>query len=394
MERSTKSVVLTNAKIVTESTLVDGNIEVADGRIVRIFEGKVDDAIDCGGDYILPGFIDIHTDHFEKHAMPRSGVVWNLVTAACSHDTAMIGAGTTTVFDSLLAGGAGNRTRRELLVPAVNALNSAARSGLLRADHFLHIRCDIVERASVDIAGMLIDDPKLRFVTFIDDEPLRDQERAVMVHERRRGLPKGSLTYPFAPTEEEDFETAQQRRATVIDWCKSRGITVGNHDDTKASHVKDAARRGIDISEFPITLEAAIAAKESGMTVICGAPNLVRGGSHTGNVAVAELVRRGLVDVLCSDYIPASILQAVFTLTSPEFGWSLPDAVSLATQRPAQLFGLTDRGSIRADLRADLIRVHVIEGVPSVHTVWRNGHPVLSLPDRRDSKQSVLELAA
>ncbi|WP_321897239.1 alpha-D-ribose 1-methylphosphonate 5-triphosphate diphosphatase [Burkholderia cepacia] len=380
MQAQENSVTLGNARIVTPDSVITGNVEIVDGRIARIFEGETRDAVDCQGDYILPGLIDVHTDHFEKHAIPRAGVVWNLVTAACSHDAAMIAAGTTTVFDSLLAGGAGNTARRNLLIPAVDALNTAAEWNMLRADHLLHLRCDIVERSSIELARKLIDHPKLRFVTFIDDEPARDPERAVMVHERRRGLPKGSLTMPFGPTEEEDFDSAQTRRAALIDLCESRGIRAGNHDDTKASHVADAARLGLKISEFPITMEAALAAKAAGMTVICGAPNLVRGGSHTGNVAVAELLHAGLVDILSSDYIPASILQAIFLLTTEAFGWTLPDAVALATRRPAGTFGLTDRGSIEPGLQADLIRVRLNDGIPAIHTVWRAGHPVISTP--------------
>src|SRR5262249_52041988 len=156
----------------------------------------------------------------------------------------MIAAGTTTVFDSLVAGGAGNAARRDLLPPAIAAIDKAGEFGLLRADHFLHVRCDIVERASAPLAQALLDHPRPRFVTLIDDQPDRDPERAALVHERRRGLPRGSLNGVIAPTSEEDFAGAEERRRRLVAECQRRNIPVANHDDTKAAHVDDAARLG------------------------------------------------------------------------------------------------------------------------------------------------------
>jgi alpha-D-ribose 1-methylphosphonate 5-triphosphate diphosphatase len=377
------SYVLGNARIVTRKDDISGALTVEQGRIAGVSRKTPARFVDCEGDYLLPGFIDVHTDNFEKHAIPRSGVIWNLFTAAGSHDATMIAAGTTTVFDSLVAGGAGNATRRNLLPPAIAAIDKACDAGLLRADHFLHVRCDIVERASASLADALLDHPKLRFVTFIDDQPERDPERAALVHERRRGLQRGSLNGAIAPTPEEDFAGAEDRRRRLVAECQRRNIPVANHDDTKAAHVGDAARLGMRLSEFPITLEAATAARAHGMMIICGAPNLVRGGSHTGNVSVADLIRAGMVDVLCSDYIPSSILQAVFLLASETFSWSLPSAVALASDRPAELFGLTDRGRIEEGRQADLIRVRLVDGVPAVHSVWRAGRLVFgAIPAR------------
>ncbi|MBB4428308.1 alpha-D-ribose 1-methylphosphonate 5-triphosphate diphosphatase [Bradyrhizobium sp. CIR48] len=378
-EEMSTNTTLSNARIVTRDREIHGSISVSDGVIADVREAASIDGIDFKGDYLLPGLIDIHTDHFEKHATPRSGVLWNLTSASCTHDAAMIAAGTTTVFDSLLAGGAGNAARRGLLLPAVKALDDARDLGLLRADHLLHLRCDIVETESIVFAEKLIDNPNLRFVTIIDDLPEReDPARAADVHERRRGLPKGSLSVPLRPTADEDFDQATARRERITTLCKARGIQVANHDDTKFAHAEQAAASGAKLSEFPLTLEAAEAAHRFGQKIICGAPNLVRGRSHNGSVAVSEVVKAGMLDILCSDYIPSSILQAIFLLTSPEFGWPLPKAVALATCGPAETFGLDDRGSIVKGLRADLIRVRMVDGLPVVHTVWRNGEVVFT----------------
>ncbi|MGV3549374.1 alpha-D-ribose 1-methylphosphonate 5-triphosphate diphosphatase [Rhizobium sp.] len=383
-EKMSKNLILSNGRIVTPEREFRGAISLSNGAIAAVDETATIDGTDLEGDYLLPGLIDIHTDHFEKHAIPRPGVVWNLTSASATHDSAMIAAGTTTVFDSLLAGGAGNATRRDLLTHAVKALDDAREGQLLRADHILHIRCDIVEKQSIVLLEKLLDNPHLRFVTIIDDLPQReDPARAASVHEKRRGLPKGSLTVPFPPTEDEDFDGAPARRERIISLCKARNIPFANHDDTKAAHVEEAAALGARISEFPLTTEAALAARRHGQKIICGAPNLVRGKSHNGSISVAELARADMLDVLCSDYIPSSILQAVFLLASPEFGWSLSRAVALATSAPAEMFGLGDRGAIRAGLRADLIRVRIIDGLPTVHTVWRNGEIVFTQRESR-----------
>ncbi|MGZ9724156.1 alpha-D-ribose 1-methylphosphonate 5-triphosphate diphosphatase [Rhizobium miluonense] len=375
----TEQFILRNARIVGPDREFEGSVSISNGFIAEVLEGSQEAGLDLNGDYLLPGFVDVHTDHFEKHAMPRSGVMWNLTSALCSHDAAMIATGTTTVFDSLLAGGAGNKTRRELLVPAVKALDAAREHGLLKADHFLHIRCDIVETKSIELFEKLVDNANLKFVTIIDDLPAREAPaRAAKVHEKRRGLPNGTLAIPFGPTADEDFDTAIARRERITELCQQREIVVANHDDTKASHVEHAASLGATVSEFPLTMEAVEAARNHNQKIICGAPNLVRGKSHNGMVAVSDIVRANMLDVLCSDYVPSSLLQAIFLLRTDDFGWSLPKAVALATREPAKLFGLDDRGAIEKGLCADLVRVQIVDRMPVVHTVWKAGQIVFT----------------
>jgi alpha-D-ribose 1-methylphosphonate 5-triphosphate diphosphatase len=151
---------------------------------------------------------------------------------------------------------------------------------------------------------------------------------------------------------------------------------LATHDDETVEHVAEAAALGITISEFPVTLEAAKAAHDGGMTVLMGAPNLIRGGSHSGNVSAAELVEAGLMDAFASDYVPVSLLHAAWKLTHDPFGWSLPDAIATVAARPAAAAGLTDRGEIVVGKRADLVRVGTAGAVPMARMVWRAGHRV------------------
>jgi alpha-D-ribose 1-methylphosphonate 5-triphosphate diphosphatase len=152
-------------------------------------------------------------------------------------------------------------------------------------------------------------------------------------------------------------------------------IALASHDDRTVEEIEENFRDGIRISEFPVSMTAAQAARERGMDVIAGAPNIVRGGSHSGNVNAAELVRAGAVDAFASDYVPASLVEAAF-ICAADTGITLPQAVAMVTEQPARLARLADRGRIAPGLRADLVRVRVHEGLPVVRQVWREGERV------------------
>ena len=375
------------------SAVFRGSVDVSQEDIqnLEIEEVLKADQIREVDDLVLPGLIDVHTDQLERHSIPRSSAPWPIQTALLSHDAGMIAAGTTTVFDAVFVGGVGDKLRRSLLEPTLDTLEQAAQSRVFRARHYLHLRCDLVERGSAERVESLIDHPLLRFVTLVDDEPARDPDRAVRVHEKRRGLPNGSLKMPITPLAEEDFTGVRERRRRLTSLCQSHRIAIANHDDTRAVHVDDAASIGMSVSEFPITMNAASAAKTHGMAVICGAPNLVRGGSHTNNVAVADLVHRKLVDILCSDYVPSSLLQSIFLLTEPPFSLPLTQAVGMASSKPAEVFGLHDRGEIAIGKKADLVRVRLWRGRPTVHQVWVGGREMLAAPHDSSGSSHQLE---
>jgi alpha-D-ribose 1-methylphosphonate 5-triphosphate diphosphatase len=164
-------------------------------------------------------------------------------------------------------------------------------------------------------------------------------------------------------------------RRSVIALARNHGTVMASHDDTTREHVEEALADGISISEFPTTLGAAGHANKRGMKVVMGAPNVVRGSSHSGNVSAIELARRGFLDGLSSDYVPSSLMQAVFVLHRQE-GIALPDATALVSANPAAMVGLKDRGSIEAGKRADFSRVRLVDNVPVVMAVWREGRRI------------------
>ena len=165
-------------------------------------------------------------------------------------------------------------------------------------------------------------------------------------------------------------------RAALLAIATGLDVTLASHDDRTKEEIAENYADGIRISEFPVTLEAAEAARALGMQSIAGAPNIVRGGSHSGNIRAADLIRAGVVDALASDYVPAALVEAAF-LAVGQTGITLPQAVALVTDTPARMARLPDRGRLEAGLRADLVRVRVVHDVlPIVRQVWRGGERV------------------
>ncbi|QRM32374.1 alpha-D-ribose 1-methylphosphonate 5-triphosphate diphosphatase [Microvirga sp. VF16] len=366
-----------NARIVTRETVVAGALTVEEGRIAVIAEGTRAEAgagLDLDGDYLLPGFIDVHTDNLEKHIVARPGVFWDPVSAVLAHDALVIAAGITTVFDSLVVGAMGKPDRLKALPMMIEGLDAARQYGLLRADHRLHLRCEVPRTDIVDVIAPYLDDPQLVFGTLMEDSAPRDRERFRFVM-GTRGVEDGAR---LAALEEESnadgAANLRARRRALVEAFGARGIACASHDDTRAWHIDEAQELGMTISEFPVTPEAMDAASAARMTLIAGAPNVVFGRSHKGFLSMRERTRAGAVQILCSDYIPSSLLRAVFLLA--EAGMPLPEATALVSARPAETFGLEDRGALAPGRRADLLHVAMIDGQPALRGVWSEGRRV------------------
>ena len=166
-------------------------------------------------------------------------------------------------------------------------------------------------------------------------------------------------------------------RAAVVDRCRDRGIPMASHDDATPEHVDEALEDGVTVAEFPTTIEAAKKSHNAGLRVLMGAPNLVLGGSHSGNVSAMELGQAGVLDIVSSDYVPSSIIQGVFKLWQAGAKRSLPEAIATVSRTPAQITKLSDRGEIAVGKRADLVRVAMDEHTPVVSNVWRAGERII-----------------
>ena len=376
--------VLSNAKIVLEDDVVHGSLLLRNGRIAALSEGAtaVRGADDMEGDYLLPGLIDLHTDHFEKHVIPRPGTRWDMVSAVLAHDAQMAAAGITTTFDCVCVGvSIKHPERREILRPMIDAVREARDKEMLRADHIVHLRCEVTDEVVVELFDSVADDAAVGMMSLMDHAPGHRQYPDI-ARFRERTMKTLRLSEAEADAHIERLMGAQEsvvprNRRELAERGKARGLAIASHDDETPQHIDEAAALGITVSEFPTTLAAARAARDKSMKIIMGAPNLLRGGSHSGNVSAAALAAEGLLDNLASDYVPASMLLAAFRLAGGQHGMDLPQALARVTAIPAETAGLADRGRIAVDLKADLLRVALVEGEPFVKTVWRDANRVM-----------------
>ncbi|MFM0289534.1 alpha-D-ribose 1-methylphosphonate 5-triphosphate diphosphatase [Paraburkholderia megapolitana] len=369
-----------NARIVTRDEVFTGAVRIENGTIRDLERGTTSapEAEDWDGDYLLPGLIELHTDNLEKHLAPRPGVLWNTDAAFVIHDAQVAAAGITTVFDALAIGsrpGAGIRGR-EVQTQCAQALSRFSERGLLRAEHFLHLRCEIATADVVELFESLCAHPLLRLASVMDHTPgqrqWHDRDQWRRFQERNGKWTDEQTASMLVVLEEEQQRFADAHRREIVARCAALGVPLASHDDTLVEHVEQAAAEGIVLAEFPTTRIAAEAAHAHGIATIMGAPNIVRGGSHSGNVSALELAKAELLDILSSDYVPSSLLTAAFELVD-KAGWTLPRAVATVSAEPARTAGLHDRGMIAPGLRADFVRVTMLDSLPVPRATYRAG---------------------
>jgi alpha-D-ribose 1-methylphosphonate 5-triphosphate diphosphatase len=375
--------ILSNAQLVTAGRVFYGTVVLRDGLIAEVAEGpsRLPQAQDLNGDYLLPGLVELHTDNLEKHMTPRPGVDWPSRSAVLSHDAQIIAAGITTVFDAVSIGDVNPKGNRMQKLPAMlEAISSASDAGLTRAEHRLHLRCELCHPDTLSVFRDLVEHPLVQLVSVMDHSP---GQRQFVLESKYREYYMGK--YHLTTTQMDEFITLQMAnsreysdryRAAIVEHCLARGLSVASHDDATLAHVEESARYGMTIAEFPTTVEAARGCREQGMKVLMGAPNIVRGGSHSGNVAAADLAAEGLLDILSSDYYPSSLLQAAFALAAQNNRIGLAAAVRMVSLAPARAAGLSDRGEIAQGLRADLLQARSLDGLPVVQQVWRQAKRV------------------
>ncbi len=375
--------ILSNARLVLAEQVIHGSLLIRDGLIADISAGasSLPQAQDLGGDLLLPGLVELHTDNLEKHMSPRPGVDWPSASAVLTHDAQIVAAGITTVFDALSIGDINPKGKRmQQLGVMLEAIAAAEAAGQTRAEHRLHLRCEVSHPQCLALFRELVEQPLVQLVSVMDHAP---GQRQFARMEKYREYYMGK--YHLSPAEMDRFVSEQlansarhsdQQRAAIVDICRSRELALASHDDATLEHVTESADYGMAIAEFPTTFEAAEASHARGLKVLMGAPNIVRGGSHSGNIAAADLAQRGVLDILSSDYYPASLLQAALGLAEQANGYDLPRAIATISLAPACAAGLDDRGEIAVGLRADLVQAQVHKGQPVIGQVWRQGRRV------------------
>lgn len=373
--------VLANARLVLPGEVITGSLAIDGDVISDISAGAAvpAGAIDCGGDFLAPGLIELHTDNLERHLQPRPGVKWPLEAAVLAHDAELASVGITTVFDALRIGSILSDRRSKYGKYAretANHILAHRAAGNLRISHFLHLRAEVCSETLIDEFDEFSEADRIGIVSLMDHTPGQRQFRDITKLEEylvgKHGMSRLELddhyTHLFALKE----RVGDVHQATAVSRSYELGAVLASHDDTTENDVEISVGHGVKMAEFPTTLEAAKVSHERGIAVIMGAPNLLRGGSHSGNVAASDLVEAGLLDILSSDYAPSSLLMAAVKM-----GLQTDDmarGMATVTLTPARTADLDDRGEIAIGKRADLVRFGLAGPLPVVRQVWSRGH--------------------
>jgi alpha-D-ribose 1-methylphosphonate 5-triphosphate diphosphatase len=372
-------VVWANARVVTAHEAFVGSVCVREGRIASIDRGRrvPPGAIDCAGDDLLPGLVELHTDVLEKHAFPRPGVTWPAVAAVVAHDAQLATAGITTVLDSLAVGYLVDTGQRAFDPRALaEAVRAAGEAGLVRISHYVHLRCEVSVQGVLEMFEPFAGDRLVRLVSLMDHTPGQRQfvrlDKYREYYKGKWGMSDAEIDATIERRRHDHARFAAIHRDAITRACAAQGTPLASHDDATLAHVEEAAKAGTVVAEFPTTLEAARACRAYGLAVLAGAPNLVLGKSHSGNIAVADLAAERLIDILSSDYVPASALHGAYRLHCAH-NVPLPAAIATVSGTPAERVGLHDRGEIAVGKRGDLVRVRVSDDVPVVGAVWVAG---------------------
>ena len=375
--------VLANALLVLPGETFRGSLHLADGVIRAIERGTAvpAGAVDCAGDLVMPGLVELHTDNLERHIEPRPKVDWPHASAIIAHDAELASVGITTVFDALRVGSVTSKAKGdygEYARALADEILELRRQGALRISHFLHLRAEVCSETLVEELDKFGPADAIGIVSLMDHTPGQRQFRDVT---KLKDYVMGKHGYSL--DEFHGHIAAQQalgdrmrdlHEAAAVAAALRYGAVLASHDDTTEDQVAQSARQGAHFAEFPTTVEAARACRAQGIKVMMGAPNLIRGGSHSGNVAAADLAAAGLLDVVSSDYVPSSLLTAALRLG--DLWGDMARGVATVTLAPAQAAGLDDRGQLIPGARADVIRVARLGPAAVVRGTWVAGHRV------------------
>ncbi|MEL6454470.1 MAG: alpha-D-ribose 1-methylphosphonate 5-triphosphate diphosphatase, partial [Cyanobacteria bacterium J06623_5] len=333
------------------------------------------------GDYLLPGLVELHTDNLERCLSPRPGVRWPIEAATTHHDRDLAAAGITTVCDAIAVGDVTPTSLRMTEFGAmIGGIESGQQSGTFSIDHRLHLRCELAYEEVASVVSKYAEHPLLALISLMDHTPGQRQfaklDKFREYYMGKHGVTEAEIDDFIRDRIEAQKAHAVTSRKALVDIASKHSLAMASHDDATVEHVQQAAAEGANISEFPTTLDAAKEARTHQLKVLMGAPNLVLGGSHSGNVSAMALAELGLVDLISSDYVPHSLLLSVF-LIAAAMQKPIHEAMKPVTINPANAIGLgCDRGSLEVGKRADFITVQAENNIPHLTSVFSQGQRV------------------
>ena len=379
----TKETVLANARLILADEVIVGSVRMRDGVITDIDPGLTvpTGALDLEGDYLSPGLVELHTDNLERHISPRPKVEWPHRAAILAHDRELAGCGITTVFDAIRVGSIVSDTNKRYGKYArhmANELLEMRAAGALKISHHIHLRAEICSETLIEELDDFGEKDRVGIVSLMDHTPgqrqFRDISKLKTYVASKRGMSDAEFDDHVANLLKLRETYGDLHEVKTVEEARRFGAVLASHDDTTTEQVQVSAGHGIHLAEFPTTVEAAEACRNNKIAIMMGAPNIIRGGSHSGNVSALDLADRDLLDIISSDYVPAALLLSAFRLA--ERWEDVARAVRTVTANPADATGLTDRGRLKPGLRADLVRVATVGATPVVRGVWSQARQV------------------
>lgn len=379
-----KPFIIRNGSLILPDRVEKGHLLIEDGQIAKVdlkdelrgemVKGHVR-VLEGDGYYIMPGMIETHSDAIEKEVEPRPDAPFPLKVGLYEIDKKLAGHGITTMYHSVsLSDGTGARDDQFVQAIIEEVYRKQQEPTMVR--HQLHLRFEVTNPAGVPIARQLLEEGKVQLLSFMDHTPGQGQFKSF---ESYQMYMKKNFTYSDETISKLTDDVLALKE--TIDWeairalaafAQEKGIPLASHDDDSIEKIDELLTFGVRISEFPIHLEAAAYAREKGLYVSVGAPNIVRGKSHSNNMKAIDAVKAGYVDMLCSDYHPSALLIAAFKLVDE--GLPLHEAISYVTSRPAQALNIDKRiGSIEEGKGADLLFVEKHHGFPFIRKTIVNG---------------------
>ncbi|WP_170761490.1 alpha-D-ribose 1-methylphosphonate 5-triphosphate diphosphatase [Ruegeria lacuscaerulensis] len=377
----TEEMILANATLVLPDETVTGSVRIVGETIAEVATGGTvpAGAVDCEGEFVCPGLVELHTDNLERHIQPRPKVDWPHAAAILAHDAELASTGITTVFDAMRVGSIPSGQRYIKYARGLSReLWHLREQDALKISHFLHLRAEVCSETLIEELDEFGPEDRVGLVSLMDHTPgqrqFRDLSKLEGYLKGKLGLEGDGFLQHVADLKAMRDRNGDKHEAETVKAAQRFGAMLASHDDTTDEQVRVSAGHGIRLAEFPTTVEAARACHDHGIKVMMGAPNLIRGGSHSGNVAARELAELDHLDILSSDYVPAALLLSAVRLG--EMWGDLARGLRTVTLSPAQAVGLGDRGELRAGARADVIRFRMRGDVPALNGIWSRGRRV------------------
>lgn len=384
----TERKIIVNAQVVLPDEVIEGYVLIEGDKIAAVGEGAYpeiggsgpDEVIDAAGCYVMPGMIDLHSDAIEREMQPRPNALFPIEPAFYELEKKLAASGITTMYHSLSLSDEWGVRDKAMVLKVIDVINRFQGSRLM-IRHKIHLRYELTYLAGIKILEELIRSGSIDFMSYMDHTPGQGQYRNVEELKKYNIESYGKNAYEM---EEMLDRTVEAQK--MIDWdalsdlaklARDKGIRLASHDDDSREEIEALLQNKGVLSEFPVNLDTAVYAKERGVHVCVGAPNLVRGGSHNSNMKAIDAVACKAADIICSDYMPGALLPAVFKLVD-SLGMELSAAVRMTTLNPASAVGIDQEfGTVEAGKSADLLIVEMYRNYPMIRRTLVGGKCVL-----------------